>query len=349
MEKTELRSVIKFFVLKQLSPREIYEEITAVLGQDSVSYSTIKKWAAHFKCGRSSTEDETRSGRPSTSVTDENIARAEAIVNSDRRVTVHFVAEKIGVSFGSAERILTSSLGMRKVSARWVPRMLTPEQKQKRVQVSEELLGRYVADPAKFIMQLVTQDETWIHHFDPESKQQSMQWKHLTSPPPKKFKVIASAGKVMASVFWDSDGIIMIDYLENGKTITGDYYASLLVKLRIAIKEKRRGKLGKGVLLLHDNAPSHTSHAAVSTAEQCGFEILPHPPYSPDLAPSDFYLFPKLKENLRGRVFSSNDDVISAVNTWVNDQDRVFYEYGLKKLEKRWQKCIDVCGDYVEK
>jgi len=92
-------------------------------------------------------------------------------------------------------------------------------------------------------------------------------------PTPKKFKVCASAGKVMASVFWDSQGVIMVDYLEQGKTITGDYYASLLVKLRDAIKDKRRGKLRNGALLLQDNAPSHSSHVTVAAMNCC--QILP--------------------------------------------------------------------------
>jgi len=61
-------------------------------------------------------------------------------------------------------------------------------------------------------------DETWAHHFDPETKQQSKQWKHATSPTPVKFRKIASAGKIMASVFWDSEGVLMIGYLERGKT-----------------------------------------------------------------------------------------------------------------------------------
>ena len=68
-------------------------------------------------------------------------------------------------------------------------------------------------------------DETWAHHFDPETKQQSKQWKHVTSPTPVKFRKIDSAGKVMASVFWDSEGVLMIDYLQRGKTVTGVYYA----------------------------------------------------------------------------------------------------------------------------
>jgi len=158
MDKTELCSLIKYFFLKQLSSKEIHDEMTAVLGQHSVSYSTVKKWIAHFKCGKSSTDDEPRSGGPSTSMSDDNITTAEAIVQSDRRVTVRYVAKTIGVSYGSAETILTDALRMNKVSARWVPRMLTPEQKQNRVHVSEEVLERYRHDPAKFISQFVTRD-----------------------------------------------------------------------------------------------------------------------------------------------------------------------------------------------
>ena len=96
-------------------------------------------------------------------------------------------------------------------------------------------------------------DETSAHHFDPETKQQSKQWEHVTSPTPVKFRKIASAGKIMASVFWDSEGVLMTGYLERGKTVTGVYYAELIRKLRSAIKEIRRGKLSHGVLLHQGN------------------------------------------------------------------------------------------------
>jgi len=96
---------------------------------------------------------------------------------------------------------------------------------------------------------------------------------------------------VIASVFWDSDGVLMIDYLERGKTVTGDHYAELIWKLRSAIKEKRRGKLSHGVLLHQDNVPAHTSAVAMAAIRECGFELLSQPPYSPDLAPSDYHVF----------------------------------------------------------
>jgi len=102
----------------------------------------------------------------------------------------------------------------------------------------------------------------------------------------------------------------MIDYLERGKTVTGVYYAELIRKLRSAIKEIRRGKLSHGVLLHQDNAPAHTSAVAMAAIRECGFELLSQPPYSPDLAPSDYHVFRSLKDLLRGQSFGCDEEVI---------------------------------------
>ncbi|CAG4977612.1 unnamed protein product [Parnassius apollo] len=144
-------------------------------------------------------------------------------------------------------------------------------------------------------------DETWIHHFDPETKQQSMTWKRASSPTPKNSKFQVRRER-LASVFWDAQGIIMVEYLEKGATITGSYYADQIRRLPEDIKEKRRSKLRAGVLFHQDNAPAHKAAVAMAAIQETGFELLEHPPYSPDLAPSDFYLFPRLKERLRSDI-----------------------------------------------
>jgi len=88
-----------------------------------------------------------------------------------------------------------------------------------------------------------------------------MQWKHATSPSRRKFKVQASAGKVMCTIFWDAEGVLLIDFMPHKVTVTGVYYGDLLHKLHLAIKEKRREKLSQVPLLLHGSAPAHQSHA----------------------------------------------------------------------------------------
>jgi hypothetical protein len=81
---------------------------------------------------------------------------------------------------------------------------------------------------------------TWIHHYTPESKQQSKQCREASCSAPKKTRLVPSAGKVMASVFWDAEGILFIDYLEKGKTIAREYYSNLLTRLKETIREKKK-------------------------------------------------------------------------------------------------------------
>ena len=173
----------------------------------------------------------------------------------------------------------------------------------------------------------MTVDETWVHYYEPENKAQSRQWVGPGSPRPKKFKTQPSAGKVMATVFWDAKGVIMLDFLPKRSTITGVYYANLLDQLRTAIREKRRGKLSKGVLLLQDNARVHTCKVAMDAVDRNGYELIHvlHPAYSFDLASSDFFLFPNLKKDICRLSFRSDEEVVTAVEEWVNGKDPDFF------------------------
>jgi histone-lysine N-methyltransferase SETMAR len=169
-------------------------------------------------------------------------------------------------------------------------------------------------EKVEFFDRLITMDECWVYH-DPETKEMGKQWKHADSLPLKKAKSQLSPGKVMLSMFWDRRGIIMTDYAQKGGTITGEYYRNLLRKLWGEIKKKRCRMLGKDVRLLHENA---LAHAMMTLATSLGYEILPHPPYSPDLALRDFFLFPQLKKPLHGKRFQDDDDVISVVEDFLN-------------------------------
>ena len=149
----------------------------------------------------------------------------------------------------------------------------------------------------------------------------------------------------MATVFWDAQGVIMSGFLAKKSTITVAYYANLLDQLRTVIREKRRGKLSKGILLQQDNARVHTCKIAMDAVEQNEYELIPHPAYSPDLAPSDYFLFTNLKKDIRGRHFR----VMAAVEEWVRDKDLGFFSSGLMTLEHRWSKCIILESNYIEK
>jgi histone-lysine N-methyltransferase SETMAR len=122
------------------------------------------------------------------------------------------------------------------------------------------------------------------------------------------------------SAFWDAEGIYFIDYPEKGKTITGDFLSNLLTRLeKKKISEKRHGLQKKNIIFHQDNAPAHKSVLAMRKLRDLHYELLQHPPFSPDLAPSDFYLFPKHKIFLAGQRFSSNQELIAAVEVYFVD------------------------------
>lgn len=232
---------------------------------------------------------------------------------------------------------LSRELGMMKrlLSTRWAPHLLTLDQKRVRMQLSKECLERFKKNATDFMRRFVTTDETWVYYYTKfQSNQNSASKK---------------ANKVMASVFWDAKGILMIDYLPRGQTINGEYYANLLDQLQQNIQRKRPDLSPNNIIFHHDNARAHTCVTAMAKIIELKYDLLPHPPYSPDLAPSDFHLFPKLKMFLAGQRFTSDKEVKSAVDAYFADLEESTFLDGIKALEHRWTKCIERSGDYVGK
>ena len=184
-----------------MSPNEIHDDFIKTLGDESPSYSMVKKWAAGFTRGREGVVEYERSGCPKEATRDENVEHS--LIMCCRRRSLRDIARRICIRFGAIQSILTDILGMSKVSAIWILRMLIKVQKTSRLGISMYLLSLYEDCPEEFMRRVVTQDETWVHHFDPEAKKQSMQWKHSGSHPLKKFKRVSSTGKVMASIVLD--------------------------------------------------------------------------------------------------------------------------------------------------
>jgi len=136
------------------------------------------------------------------------------------------------------------------------------------------------------------------------------------------------------SIFWDQDGILLIDYLPKDQTMNAEYYWSLLVQLKDILKEKRRGKVTKGVLFLHDDAPAHRALATQKKLAYLGFQCLDHPPYSPDLVQSDYHLFPGLKNNWNFAIFlPTRRSLLPRIPSWT-DKILNFFEW-LEKVRAK--------------
>ena len=223
------RAVIEFLVSEGEPPKQIFERLVNVYGDASLAYSTVKKWVSRIKHEEddpslSSLQDRQRSGRPSSAVNPGNNDKVEKLIRDDRRITIDDIAERVGVSHGSAVNIV-NELGFAKVCARWVPRQLLDFHKQARFEACSELIECHRSDKIPYS----------------------------------------------------------------------------------------------------------------------------RPPYSPDLAPSDYHLFGPLKEGVRGQHFTSDQEVKHAVRNWLKMQPADFYKAGIVSLVHRWTVGIEKCGDYIEK
>ena len=174
-------------------------------------------------------------------------------------------------------------------------------------------------------------------------------WKHAGSPRPKKARQSKPTQKLMMIPFFDSMGIIYIHWVPTGITVNKEYYIEVLKEFRKTFCRKRPELFESGQWHFHqDNAPVHKSILVTDYLTQMGIKTVPHPPYSPDLAPCDFWLFPKLKENLRGNRYSTIEDMKEAVTRVLNTLTQEDFQGAFQKLLERYNKCIDVGGEYFE-
>jgi len=152
-------------------------------------------------------------------------------------------------------------------------------QKQ-RVACALALLMRYHKEGDGMLSHIVTGDKTWVSHITPESKQQSLHWKHTGSPKRKKFKQMFKTRKIMCTVFWDRQGVLLVEFLPQGTTINSAVYCKTLKKLRLAIQNKRRGMPSATILLLHDNARPHSAAQTQDLITTFKWEQMGHPPHT---------------------------------------------------------------------
>ena len=135
---------------------------------------------------------------------------------------------------------------------------------------------------------------------------------------------------MLLTIFWDSEGVVHTEFLEKGNTVNSTKYVNTLEKLKARLRRVR-------------------SLETRTALDRLGLRTLPHPPYSPDLAPSDFFLFPKLKDYLKGNRYETDEDVKNAVLSWCRDKTADFFADGIQQVVRRWRRCIERDGDYVEK
>lgn len=330
-----IRHIIFHEFMRGTSAAQAARNIDAVYGEGSVSEHTCRIWFNRFRSGDTSLEDQPHSGRPSE-VNDQALI---GLVKEDSRQTTRDLAEQLQVSHTTVENHLYK-LGYRNIFGAWVPHALTEANKWQRLSISSSLLSRY--NRKSFLPRLVTGDEKWVFHVNFRRKRQWVAPGEKPSPDPKPDP---HRKKLMLCVWWDLEGVIYWEFLDKKLTLTAAVYSQQLDRVAEAVRRKRPQKTN--IILQHDNARPHTAKLTKEKLQELHWEVLPHPAYSPDLAPSDYHLFRDLQANLDELHFENDEDAEKWLRTYFDQKPRIFFERGIRSLPTKWAQVILSNGEYI--
>lgn len=342
LTKENLRAIIYYCFKRKLTVGECFKEMSNSLGEDTISKSTIYFWFSEFRRKRKSLKDEPHHGRPLDVTTYVNVTLAKKLIKENPRITYTEIQNQLEISAYSVHKILRNNLKVKKVFSRWVPHALTEEQRKVRKEICQKNLNTFEQGGPQFISKIVTGDETYVPFYDAPTHQETKLWVFENEDVPTVLHYPTSRKKLMFTVFFRSTGLVKAVAHKEQKTVTAKSYTE--ITLPQVLKELNI----KGLLLHHDNASSHTAIITKNFIKKNKLKLLEHPPYSPDLAPCDFWLFPKLKRHLRGFKFESEEEIIQEVISFLEAIKREEYFDVFKMWKDRMKRCIEFEGDYFE-
>lgn len=340
VDKVHVRHCILYEFEQGRNAVQAYQNLLKVFGDDAVSERTCRNRFQKFKAGDRSLEDRPRSGRPSA-IDDDILLN---ILKENPFLTSSEIAEKLNVAQQTVSDHI-QRLGLVYKYSQWVPKELTISNLSTRVTICSSLLCRNKREP--FLHHLVTGDEKWIS-FDNVVRKKGYCQPGQSLPTTS--KVSLHVRKRMLCIWWDIRGPIYYELLKPNETINSDKYCQMLEKLEVELKKKRPALVNRNhVILQHDNARPHVSVATQKKIAELGWEVLSHPPYSPDIAPSDYHLFLSIQNFLNGKKFEMDDDVKMELEKFFESKDELFYQNGILKLPSRWEQIVNNNGNYFMK
>ncbi|KAI6651188.1 Histone-lysine N-methyltransferase SETMAR-like [Oopsacas minuta] len=291
-----------------------------------------------------------RSGRPADAVNPENIQKVKKIIKNEHRIMLDEIMSYLDISRGSLHAILDEHLLVRKVAARWIPHKLSEEQMTTRVDWCKFMIRKFNHGRSKLLNTLITGDETWIHQYDPETKQQSSVWLFPDDDPPQKLRRARSDNKQMVASYISKKGHVATIPLTEQKTVTASWYVNICMPQVI---EKWSILYPKAYLTSlqwhHDNASAHKADLTMDFFAENGIKLIPHPALSLDLVSCDFFLFPKLKKKIKGVHFNSAEEARLAYNEALQNLTQEDWENCFESWFRRMDLCIQSSGIYFEK
>lgn len=346
MEKEYLRFYIKTRTLLGVDPTTIHQELVTAYGAQVISYSAVQKRSKLVREGEMEIEEKPRSGRPVSETTQENIDLVGRLIEEDPHSTYDDLEADTGLSRGTISNIIHDHLKMKKVTSRWVPHELTPHQKQERVRICQENLDKFRNDSWR-TCNIITGDESWFYCRQIGRKASNAHWIAEGQSPKTIVRRSQDEPKMLFSIFFKSNSWLWIHAVDSGQTIDGKYYIDNCLKPTIEELKKQRPISGvKGIKLLHDNAKPHVAIEVKNFLREEDVSVMPHPPYSPDLAPCDFWLFDYIKRNLPDQ--PNKNSLFKAVSNIVENIPEKEFKKTFDRLLERMQLCIENKGEYFE-
>lgn len=359
MDKREFRVLIKHCYLMKKNVVDAKLWLDKYYGNDAPGRSTIHAWYAEYKRGLLRTDDAPRSGRPNDAVNSTTIKQVQRIIYADCQARVREIADQIQISKASVLTILHDHLKVKKLFTQWVPLELDATQKKHRITHSKFGLKFFCRKKMEFLQRFVTVNAIWIYHVALENVDRASSSSLANRSKRRRMQQSSkqSHDKVLAIIFWNANGIVFIDYRKTGVIqLTADEYNSVVSRLHSKLFEKRPNLTTQKPVLFHYNTMGglvstqiSLAHAEIMTKlQELQYEVFLHPANSPDLDPSEFYLFPNLRGWLQGKRFTSIAQLDMEVTTYCNGFDVEYFTKGIEMLEERWRKCVELNGNYTD-
>jgi histone-lysine N-methyltransferase SETMAR len=338
-EKIVLRGILRHYWRKGLSATAATEQICQIEGESVLNRTTAHRWFTRFNDGDTSLEDKPRSGRPIELDNDDLLTALEEEPHSSTRE----LSAATGHSQTTMNRHL-NEIGLVNKRPRQDLHELTDAQAERRVEVCQQLLKNPLDD--RFWKRIVTCDEKWIFLNNPDKRKQ---WVY----PGQEVAVVKQdrfGQKVMLCVWWNYQGIVHFELLRDGRAVNATLYSQQLDRVHQVLQTRYPGLVNRNqVLLQHDNAPAHRTRLTQSKIQELDcIEVLPHPAYSPDIAPSDYGLFRSMAHFLRGRHFDNFDSVEAGCPEFFASKSQDWYHSQIRMLAQRWVTVIENNGLYFE-
>lgn len=324
------------------NPTLIHNRLIDLFGDNALSLSTVSRTIRKLSWTADHPKPKPEVGKPPDM---HNIQLIQKIIDENPMISCHQISRDTEIPYSTVHYTLVHHLKYKCRRLHWIPHSLSEQNKLQRVECCNQILK--ILQHQKMInwRYIITGDESWFFYHTPNG----FQWIPEDEEVQEDIKNSSYSTKIMVTIFWNPNGIAILNALPIGHTMNGDTFLSTILQPLREYKYYNEAKQSRKKFYIHfDNCPSHKKANVIQFLNDKKFTNVPQPPYSPDLAPSDYYLFSKLKDKLKGRTFKTAEEIQEAIR----DEFLKIPKDELISVFDGWiarcEECLKRNGAYVE-